>query len=223
MKILLISDEESPSLWDYYQPEKLSGVDLILSCGDLKREYLEFLVTMTNRPLYYVRGNHDLGFIDAPPEGCECLEDRVVEVNGLRIMGLGGCMRYHPGPLQYTEAEMARRIRRLRRTLRHLQGVDIVIAHAPPKGLGDAEDPAHRGFACFRDLMDEFKPRYFIHGHVHPRYGHHLPRSFPHGETTVLNAVGCHILETEPKARPAKTGWLKKLLGNSTWRFPLLR
>ena len=51
MKILLISDEESPSLWDYYQPEKLSCVDLILSCGDLKREYLEFLVTMTNKPL----------------------------------------------------------------------------------------------------------------------------------------------------------------------------
>ncbi len=108
---------------------------------------------------------------------------------------------------------MARRIRRLRRSLRHLQGVDIVIAHAPPQGLGDAEDPAHRGFACFRSLMDEYKPLYFIHGHVHPRYGHRLPPSFLYGGTTVLNAVGWHILETEPKARPEKKRWLEKLLG----------
>ena len=218
MKILLISDEESPSLWDYYQPEKLSGVDLILSCGDLKREYLEFLVTMTNRPLFYVHGNHDLGFIDAPPEGCECLDDRVVDVNGLRIIGLGGCMRYHPGPLQYTEAEMARRIRRLRRSLRRTQGVDVVIAHAPPKGLGDADDPAHRGFACFRDLIDKYKPRFFIHGHVHPRYGHRLPRSFSYGETTVFNAVGWHILEIEPKSRPTKKSWLTTMFGNKALR-----
>ena len=38
MKVLLVADEESPFLWDYYQPGKLAGIDLILSCGDLKQE-----------------------------------------------------------------------------------------------------------------------------------------------------------------------------------------
>ena len=59
MKILAVADEESAALWDYYEPEKFQGVDLILSAGDVKAEYLEFLVTMTNLPLLYIRGNHD--------------------------------------------------------------------------------------------------------------------------------------------------------------------
>ena len=59
MKILVIADEESRSLWDYYTPDKLKDIDLILSCGDLKPEYLSFLVTMAHCPLLYIHGNHD--------------------------------------------------------------------------------------------------------------------------------------------------------------------
>ena len=131
MKILLVADEESASLWDYYQPGRLDGVDLILSCGDLKQEYLEFLVTMGSKPLYYVHGNHDKGYVQFPPEGCECVDDELITVNGLRILGLGGCARYNPGPYQYTEQEMEKRIKRVERKLRKAGGVDIVITHAP--------------------------------------------------------------------------------------------
>lgn len=46
MKLLLLSDKESPYLWDYYRPGRLSEYDLMLSCGDLKASYLSFLVTM---------------------------------------------------------------------------------------------------------------------------------------------------------------------------------
>lgn len=210
MKILLVADEESSYLWDYYQPGRLDGIDLILSCGDLKQEYLEFLVTMAGKPLYYVCGNHDKGYINYPPEGCECLDDRLVDFNGLRILGLGGCMRYNPGPFQYTEKEMSKRIRRLRRRLRRT-GVDIVIAHAPPHGYGDAPDNAHKGFDCFVSLMDQYHPRYLIHGHVHQSYGYHLPRSFQYGQTTIMNAVGWHILEIDTPPVKAATGWRKWL------------
>ena len=103
MKILAISDVESKYLWDYFQPEKLEGVDLILSCGDLKASYLTLLATFTHAPLLYVHGNHDTGYERTPPEGCECIEDKLVEVNGLRILGLGGSARYSGGPHQYTE------------------------------------------------------------------------------------------------------------------------
>ena len=155
MKLLLIADEEAPYLWDFYQPGRLEGIDLILSCGDLKQEYLEFLVTMGNKPLYYVHGNHDKGYEKFPPEGCECLDDQLITVKGLRILGLGGCVRYNPGPYQYTEEEMAKRIKRLDRKLRKAGGVDIIITHAPPRGYGDAEDNAHRGFECFNLLFGE--------------------------------------------------------------------
>ena len=198
MKILLIADEESPYLWDYYQPGRLSGIDFILSCGDLKQEYLEFLVTMANCPLYYVHGNHDKGYETFPPEGCECLDDQLLEIKGLRVAGLGGCMRYNPGPYQYTEREMHSRINALRRRIKRAGGVDIVVTHAPPQGLGDAEDNAHRGFACFLPLMDEFHPKYLIHGHVHQSYGHNLPQQIQYGDTTVFNAVGYHMLDIDP-------------------------
>ena len=59
MKILLIADKESKILWDYFDPERLEGVELILSAGDLKSSYLEFLVTMLNIPLLCIYGKHD--------------------------------------------------------------------------------------------------------------------------------------------------------------------
>ena len=55
MRILAIADEESKYLWDYFQKEKLEGIDLILSSGDLNPNYLSFLATFTTAPVLYVR------------------------------------------------------------------------------------------------------------------------------------------------------------------------
>ena len=194
MKVLLISDQESAALWDYYQPGRLDGIDLILSCGDLKPEYLRFLVTMGRAPLLYVHGNHDEQYADDPPEGCDCIEDDLVVVNGLRILGLGGSCWYNGGLHQYTEQQMARRIFRLWWKICRAGGVDIVVTHAPPRGYGDADDPAHRGFESLLRLIDKYQPRYFVHGHVHLNYGRN-PRIFHRGETTIINAYGKYILE----------------------------
>ena len=124
MRLLLISDEEDRYLWDFYRPGCLDGFDIILSAGDLKAEYLSFLVTLSNLPLLYVHGNHDVRYDQAPPEGCECIDDRLVTVKGLRILGLGGCMDYNGGKYQYTEKQMQRRIRRVTRQIRRA-GADL--------------------------------------------------------------------------------------------------
>ena len=194
MKVLLISDQENAALWDYYQPGRLDGIDLILSCGDLNLEYLRFLVTMGRAPLLYVHGNHDEQYADDPPEGCDCIEDDLMVVNGLRILGLGGSCWYNGGLHQYTEQQMARRIFRLWWKICRVGGVDIVVTHAPPRGYGDADDPAHRGFESLLRLIDKYHPRYFVHGHVHLNYGRN-PRIFHRGETTIINAYGKYILE----------------------------
>ncbi len=214
MKILLVADEESPYLWDYYQPGRLSEIDIILSCGDLKQEYLEFLVTMGRAPLFYVPGNHDKGYINYPPEGCESADDRVITYNGLRIAGLGGCIRYNLGQFQYTEQEMSKRVRKLDRKIRMAGGVDIIITHAPPRGYGDAADNAHIGFESFLYLLDTYHPKYLIHGHVHPRYGDRLPRSVQYGTTTVFNAVGHHVIELEPERSPVRRKFPFTLFGH---------
>ena len=108
MRILTVSDEESSYYYDHYVPGRLEGFDLILSCGDLRREYLEFLSTLAGCPVVYVRGNHDDRLENAPPEGCLCAEDKIVVCHGLRILGLGGSHRYRPGKNMYTEAQMRR-------------------------------------------------------------------------------------------------------------------
>ena len=59
MRILAIADEESKYLWDFFEKEKLAGIDLILSSGDLNPNYLSFLATFTTAPVLYVHGNHD--------------------------------------------------------------------------------------------------------------------------------------------------------------------
>ena len=43
VKILAISDVPSKALWDYDTRARLEGIDLILSCGDLPKKYLEYL------------------------------------------------------------------------------------------------------------------------------------------------------------------------------------
>ena len=65
-------------------------------------------------PVFYVHGNHDECYDTHPPEGVTCLDDRVVVYNGLRIAGLGGACRYRTGAWQFTEAEMKKRVNRLR-------------------------------------------------------------------------------------------------------------
>ncbi len=194
MKILLVSDVEDPYLWDNFEPDRYRDVDLVISCGDLKPDYLSFLVTLIHAPLLYVPGNHDGCYEKLPPEGCENIDGRLVTVKGLRILGLGGSHFYNNGPNQYTQKEMKRRVARLRWPLFRHRGFDILVSHAPAQGVGDANDPCHTGFTAFRDLMDRYHPRYFIHGHQHLNYGANKSCTQVYGTTTVINAYRHRML-----------------------------
>lgn len=187
MKILTLSDQECPALYDYYVPGRLKEYDLIISCGDLNAKYLSFIVTMARVPVLYVHGNHDGDYDRNPPEGCDCIDDDLIVYNGLRILGLGGCRKYHSGPHQYTEKEMRKRIRKLWWKLWRHKGVDIVVTHAPPAGVGDDSDTAHRGFEALLELIDKYHPKYLLHGHVHMNYGMDQTRVREYHGTKVIN------------------------------------
>ncbi len=210
MKILLLADIESKGLWDYFSPEKVKGYDLIISCGDLNPHYLTLLATFTAAPVLYVHGNHDTRYETDPPEGCICIEDTVYNFRGLRIAGLGGSIRYKPGAFQYTELEMRTRVRKLRRQIRRNKGFDLLITHSPAKGLNDGEDLPHQGFECFNELIDEYHPQFFVHGHVHLSYSTTLPRCCQKEHTQVINAYEKYELEIEDPEMPPPT-WRDKL------------
>lgn len=195
MKILAIADHESPLLWDYFDKSYLEGIDLILSCGDLKPQYLSFLATFTQAPVLYVHGNHDDRYEETPPDGCICIEDRIYVHEGVRILGLGGSMRYKPGEHQYTQSEMRWRVRRLWWSLKFSKGFDILLTHSPAYQFNDGDDLPHRGFEVFRTLLDKYKPAFFVHGHVHLNYGRKYSRLSAYNETQVINAYEKYIFE----------------------------
>lgn len=195
MKILFLADEESKKIWDFFHKEDYEDIDLVISCGDLKPEYLSFVATMIPVPLMYVHGNHDDKYERRPPEGCICIEDRVVMFNGVRIMGLGGSYRYKPGKNQYTELEMERRVHKMFFKIKSKRGFDILVTHAPAEGLHDGEDLCHKGFGTFNQLIEKYHPKYFVHGHVHMNYGRDIPRIDQIGDTKVINAYEKYVLE----------------------------
>ncbi len=197
MKILAIGDEESKLFWDYYEPGMFDGIDLILSSGDLDPRYLSFIATFAHAPVLYVCGNHDDKYEQIPPDGCICIDDDIYVHDGIRILGLGGSMRYRPGGNQFTEREMAKRVRRLFFKLLYYRGFDILLTHAPAFQLNDGRDLPHQGFRVFRTLMDKYHPRFFIHGHVHMTYGRQHKRYDQYGQTHIINAYEKCIFDYE--------------------------
>ncbi len=195
MKILAIGDEESKYLWDFFDKSKLEGIDLIISCGDLDPRYLSFLATFSNVPVLYVHGNHDEIYDTVPPEGCICIEDKVYVHKGVRIMGLGGSMRYRPGSHQYTEMEMRMRYAKMKLRFQLIGGVDILVTHAPARQLNDGEDLPHQGFQVFRSILDTYHPKYFLHGHVHMQYGRKHKRNDVYHDTQIINVFERYVFE----------------------------
>ena len=150
MKILLLADEESKYLYDFFDKSKLEGIDLIISCGDLSPNYLSFLATFSSVPILYVHGNHDVCYKDTPPGGCTCIDGKLYEYKGIRILGLGGSMEYKYGGAdhQYSERAMRKRIRRLLPKIKWKKGFDILVTHSPAYRINDSDDIPHTGFKC---------------------------------------------------------------------------
>ncbi len=215
MQILTISDEVVPSIYSLNVKQRFVGVDLLLGCGDLPIYYLDFVMTTLGVPCYYVWGNHDGPEIQADGvvvdvvRGGVCLEDYSVEYGGLTIAGLGGSLRYKPeGQHLYTQAEMMRRAWRLAprlffNRLRYGHYLDILITHAPPHGIHNGPDYPHHGFRAFLWLMDRFRPRYLIHGHIHLSYGYDVATETQYRDTRVINTAGYRLLEIAPVLPPS--------------------
>lgn len=202
VKILSVSDVVDPILHQNAGSEPFSDIDVIVSCGDLPPEYLSRLVHAFKAPLYFVSGNHDIRFNEKQPVGGLDLHGRLKSIGGIRFLGLEGSHWYNGGPYQYTEGQMRAIIRRLRPTLWWRGGVDVVVTHAPPRHIHDAEDPCHRGFESFRWLIDKYQPNYFIHGHIHTHFADPADRETVVDATKVVNTYGYNLMEIEahPKA-----------------------
>ena len=189
MKILCISDQIDPLVYSPFIKERFADVDLILSAGDLPLEYLDFIISSLNKPLFFVFGNHhtenlkyykkmwNTPFIENYGDeyhGCGAIHvGTKVKIDGNFIVaGLGGSMRYNNGTNQFTEFQMFMEAvmlipRLLWNRLFHGRFVDILLTHAPPRGIHDKSDKCHIGFKTYLWFMKVFKPKFLVHGHIH--------------------------------------------------------
>lgn len=227
--MLAVSDEVNEAL--AADPGPARTAELIVACGDLPFDYLDTLMNALDVPLVFVPGNHDpdlSGYrssragltlraglpVRAPwPDGSVNADGRVIDVAGLRVAGLGGCRRYSAGPNQYTERQQRRRARALSwraawHERRDGKGVDVLLTHAPPSGVGDGDDPPHRGFAALHPLVARLQPGLLLHGHVTVCGPAATDRRL--GGTVVRNVTGRHLFDIEPGGQPnlaAEAGW----------------
>jgi Icc-related predicted phosphoesterase len=204
VRILAVSDVEDEAIAASL-PARAGSVDLVLGCGDLTYDYLDFVATAVAAPLRAVHGNHDV-----PPETLDDpeirvwwdgidLHGRVVSIDGVLIGGLEGSPQYNKGPFQSTELDVWLAIlsmlpRLVLNRIRHGRFIDVLVTHAPPRGIHDRSDPAHRGFAAFRTFLEWFHPRYHLHGHTHV-YDARTITQTQFGATTVINVYGARTVE----------------------------
>ena len=83
--------------------------------------------------------------------------------------------------------------------------VDVLLTHAPPRGLGDEEDRPHHGIEALHPVLARLQPRWHLHGHIHP-HGHPRPDRTA-GVTTIRNVIPYRLMEITPDGRaPVEAG-----------------
>ena len=158
MKILHLSDTHGR----HHQIKNLPEADVIIHSGDIshngdENEVLDFLnwyIELPYRHKIFVTGNHDLCLWDAEgiedlPDNLYFLQDRGVEIDGVKFFGLG-----------YDHSEQL-----------IPDDTDIVVTHEPPVMILDRSAGTHWGNAPLRNLIFDVKPRYHLFGHAHESYG----------------------------------------------------
>ena len=216
MKILCISDQIDPQIYSPLIKERFSDVDFILGAGDLPLDYYDYIISTLNKPLFFIFGNHhtqemkhykkitDFPFIPEHKEyyGCGAiyLGSKIKNESNLIIAGLGGSMRYNKGKNQFTESEMVLEViklipRLLWNRIAHGRYLDILLTHAPPRGIHDKNDLCHLGFKVFLWFMKTFKPKYLVHGHIH-LYDLSDIRCTKWENTFVINAYSHYVINS---------------------------
>jgi Icc-related predicted phosphoesterase len=234
VRVLVIADEEAANL--HFQALRDLAPDLVLSAGDLPWHYVEFVASCVDVPVVFVPGNHDPQIervrrarngtyssdglpCDGPrPHGAVNADLRVIDAAGLRIAGLGGCVRYKPGPHQYTQRQYDGRARRLIRRAGRQGVVDVLLTHAPPLGVGDGDDKPHEGIAALHTVLSRLEPSWHLHGHVHP-YGQAVPDRQV-GATTVRNVIPWSMVDVRARSDTEATPSSRSPVGRrkpSSW------
>lgn len=159
--------------------------DVCLLLGDLfKDDIMIIKEKIINIPIYGVLGNHD-GFELYDKYGIENIHGKVVEVNGVRIVGIQGSLRYKYSDMPlYTDEESVE-------IAEKMEEADILISHDSPKYLHGDNDFAHSGLQGITRYCEKWNVPLNIHGHHHDNM-----RSVLENGTTSICCYGVRLIDT---------------------------
>ena len=210
MRILSLSDVVDPFLYSPALIRRCGNIDLLISCGDVPLDYLEYVSSMLGVPLYFVHGNHvrekdvDEGKDQNKFAVGTNLHLRVVRHHsGVLLAGVEGSLRYRQGQHQYSQSEMWMNVLSLvpaliRNRILYGRYLDIFVTHAPEWRIHDEDDLPHRGIKAFNWLIRTFQPAFHLHGHIHV-YRPDVITETKVGKTRVINTYGYKLLELDIK------------------------
>jgi len=213
VKILAVSDVELGFIYSPTVAQRFGDVDMIVACGDLPYYYMEFIISMLDKPLYYVRGNHASKLEEgsggprrAPWGAVDLHHKAIADERGVLLAGLEGCVRYNQGGYQYTQAQywsMAFSLVPGLMANRAIHGryLDVLVTHASPWKIHDMDDRPHQGVKAFNWLIKVFQPALHLHGHIHV-YRNNIETETQVGKTRVINAYGYRELYLDVPTRP---------------------
>lgn len=134
MKLLCVSDFVDPMIYNQNVKEAFPDVDAVLCAGDLPLDYVDFIVSVLNKPTYWIFGNHNLesfnsyhgereifpgsedskkfhggfymGFKTTECPNLLIIDPKTGNQRPLLIAGISGSLKYNNGKCQYTDAQM---------------------------------------------------------------------------------------------------------------------
>jgi uncharacterized protein len=199
MKILAVSDIVVELIYSQRIKQLFPEIDVVISCGDLPQNYLEYIESMLDTPLFYVRGNHSPVDTELEQENMHKadtfdLHCRLRRYGGYTFAGVEGSLRYSNQKYQYSQFDMWLKVFQiippvLINRLKTGRFLDVFVSHAPPWGIHDQEDHAHQGIKSFRWFISIFQPAYHLHGHIHV-YRPDTATETLYKKTKVVNAFG---------------------------------
>ena len=136
--------------------------DACLLLGDISGNYLDMILKYVPiEKIYGILGNHDeYGLLES--RNISNIHSKVINVNGVRILGFEGSSRYKTGNVPMYSQEESIKI------LRKCDIADILVSHDSPYQLySKANDPAHCGLKGITKYLKKNKIYLNIHGHHH--------------------------------------------------------
>lgn len=207
VRLLAVSDEIEPSLWEHLDRDAVGKLDLLVSCGDLPPDYLCYLEGVLRAPLLYVTGNHDLD--DAwKHEARRLLPARESTPELTTAAGLDVALIDWPGQSKARTRSQERiawanAVRVWVGAALRRRGPAIVVSHVAPHETEDPRDVYHRSFRAYGWLARQLRPPLWLHGHT-------TAASDPHrvtliGPTTCVNVTGAYLIDLVPAPGGTRT------------------